>query len=207
MEPACKPVWKRMITVILCAVMITVGFRAATAYAAKSKPPLKVAWNGAAVSLVKVQKDGSEEAASLETVVDKWGEPDKKVKLDDVYTQYFWKNGKSTVQFDTCKNSDTGDAFLCHFFVQLKGKNDALCGIKIGMKKETAIKKLQKMYGKNNVCAAKEGQNVNLKKGKYVPTGKPTGDDEYIYVNAYTYVLPLYIDLKDNKVITMRFSS
>lgn len=202
-----KTTWKCIITAILCVVIAITSTGMNTAYAAESKPSLKVTFNGKTVILIKVLEDGSEEAVTVVDVVKKLGNPDKKEKLDDFYTEYVWKKGKSSIGFSNYKQSEDADDFLCHFGVRLEGKNDALCGIKVGMKKENALKKLKKMFGKNNICVAKEGQSIQYKNGKYIPKGRPTGDGEYINVDAYSYVSSLSFFLKDGRVSSIRFGS
>lgn len=200
-----KTIWKRILTVILCAAIAASGLCTGTAYASGKKPPLSVTFDGKSVDLVRVLEDGDEESASIGEVVEILGEPDEKEKLDKFYTSYLWENGKSGISFAHYVNEDLD--ILCHFGVTLKGKKDALCGIKTGMKKKTVLRKMKKKYGKNNVGTAKEGQALWKKNGKFVAKGKPTGDGEYITVYAYSYVLPLNFDLKDGRVVSMGFSS
>lgn len=200
-----KTAWKRIITVILCAAVAASGLCTDAAYAAGKKPPLSVTFDGKSVDMVRVLEDGDEESASIDEVVEILGEPDKKEKMDEFYTSYLWENGKSGISFAHYVNEDTD--ILCHFGVTLKGKKDALCSIKTGMKKKTVLRKMKKAYGKNNVWTAKEGQTLWNKNGKFVPKGKPTGDGEYITVFAYSYVLSLTFDLKDGRVVSMGFGS
>ena len=205
-----KTTFKRIIAVILCAVIAIASSGTNTAYAAKKMPPLKVAFNGKSVNMVKVLDDGSEETATAEAVVKKWGEPDKKSEFNDPgteFTEYVWKKGKTSIQFTNIKVLSNGNEYLGHFDVHLEGKKDALCGIKAGMKKAAALKKLKKMFGKDNVCVAKEGQIINFKNGIPVPEGKATGNGETIFVYSYSYVLSLGFSLKDGKISSMGFSS
>lgn len=202
-----KRPFKSLIAAVLCAVIAITGIGMDTARAAESKPPLKVTFNGTSVSLIKVLGDGSEKAVTVGAVVKKLGSPDKKEKIDDFYTRYVWKKGKSSIEFTNYKQSEDADDFLCHFDVHLQGRKDALFGIKVGMKKENALKKLKKTFGKNNVCAAKEGQVINFESGKPVPQGKPDGKGEDIFVYAYSNVLSLRFSLKDGLVSSMGFSS
>lgn len=132
------------------------------------------------------------------------GEPDQKEKMDEFFTYYLWENGKSGISFARHVNTD----YFLHFGVTLKGKKDALCGIKTGMKKKTVLRKMKKAYGKDNVGTAKEGQSFGYENGKFVAKGKPTGNGEYIIVYAnYVDVLSLNFDLKDGRVVSMGFSS
>jgi len=204
-----KTTMKRIIAIVLCAVIAIASTGTNTAYAATSKPPLKIKFNGKSINMVRVLENGDEESASINEVLNKFGNPDKKQtsKDDGRYTFYTWKKGKSSITFSHYVDTEYDTDILCHFNVNLKGKNDALCGIKVGMKKAKAIKKLKKMFGNNNVCVAKEGQTVFYKNGKYVPKGKPTGNGEYISVIAYSYVLSLSFYLKNGQVSSMGFAS
>ena len=206
-----KTTFKRIIAVILCAVIVIASTGTNTAYAATSKPPLKLKFNGKSINMVNVLENGNEETASIAEVMKKFGEPDKKSEANDLgteFTEYVWEKGSSSIQLTNIKVLSNGSEYLGHFDVQLKGKNDALCGIKVGMKKAAVLKKLKKMFGKNDVCVAKEGQSIVFKKGKYIPKGKATGDGEEIDVfNAYSYVLTLGFYLKNGRVFSMRFAS
>lgn len=198
-----KTTLKRIIAAIFCMVIVITSIGTSTAYAA-SKPPLKVTFNGKSINMVKTLANGEEESASIDEVLKIFGNPDKKQvnKNDERYTHYTWNKGKSSVGFAHYVDTEYNTDILCFFGVHLQNKNDALCGIKIGMKMDKALKKLEKMFGKKNVSILKTKKN-----GLMVEKKNPTGNNETISVMAYSYVLPLSFYLKNGRVASMGFNS
>lgn len=188
-----KTTWKRIITAIICAVIAITSIETSMAYAAKKKIPFKVAFNGTSVSLFKDINPG--DYSKLKTVEKKWGKPSKKETVGDSYaTECTWKKGKTSIHL-VGRNADD---CVIRFSIDIKDKNGALCGIKVGMKKETALKKMQNMFGKKNVTVEKyeDGQSVE------VPKSEQTGDDESIIVYL-PICLPIVFELKGGRVSYM----
>lgn len=196
-----KTLSKRIITAILCAVIAITGIGSSTAYAAGKKLPLKVTFNGTSVNLLKDMKKDDYASEKVETIEKKWGKPSKKEAVDDAYIEYTWKKGKTTIGFTL--NTEHNSLFMYH--IDIKDKNGALCGLKVGMKKEMVLKKMQKMFGKKNVIVVKEGQGLSYEDdGKPVPLGEPTGDGDFVWVNIDGYP-SITVLLKNGKVSSIGF--
>ena len=154
---------KRMLKVVFAAVLCVaialsdVGGMV-TADAAGKKQPLNVSFCGTTVKLVNdFYTDFSEwKPVKIKTVEKKWGKPNKK---DTAEYSYTWKKGKTTIKlidsgfFDGKESGDVGG-----ISIEIKDKNGSIYGVKVGMKKETALKKLRKAAGKDRVIVLKEGQ-------------------------------------------------
>lgn len=195
-----KTTCKRILTAILCvAIAITTSIGANTAYAAGKKLPLKVTFNGATATLVEDFK--ADISGTMKTVEAKWGKPNAKEKLDFYdYTRYVWKKGKTTITIN-----DRGDGFVGSIELDIYDKNGAIGGVKAGMKVETALKKLYKIYGKKNVAPLKEGQYAEPEKDAITITGKATGKEIIrIAINSGEY-MPVSISIENGKVSSMHF--
>ena len=190
-----KKLFKSIIAAVLCAVIVIASIGTNTAYAAK-KTPLKVTFNGKSINLIKDMYSG--DAPKIKELEKKWGEAGKK-KLDTYYSEYTWKKGKTSI-----KITDHGDGYVGGVTVSVKDKNGAMCGIKVGMKKETALKKLQKLFGEEKVIIQTEGQSISVDENNNpVLEGEPTGDGEHILV-CIGYA-PFGPELKNGKVSSISF--
>lgn len=94
-----KKLVKSITAVILIAAMAIGVFHTDTVYAAKKTPPLKITFNGKSLNLIKVQKDGEQKIAAVETIEKAFGAPDEKIELDENNTRYNWNKGKSYFGF------------------------------------------------------------------------------------------------------------
>lgn len=137
----------------------------------------------------------------IKTVEKKWGKPDKiewfvKKAKEGWYT---WKKGKTTIKLNNFSGKESGDVGG----IEIKDKNGSIYGVKVGMKKETALKKLRKAVGKNSVVVLKEGQQPegDQEEGCWInftgSTGEAVSDNEIIYVTAGPY-MPMQFELTKN---------
>lgn len=158
-----KRILKAMFAVALCAAIAVSGIatRAATSYAAEKKQPLSVNYCGTTVKLVKdlYGSFGTENSVKLTTVERKWGKPNKKeqpyANNDELW--YTWKKGKTKISINNYTGYGLG--YAGGIQIQIKDKNASIYGVKVGMKKEKALKKLEKAVGKEKVIVLKEGQS------------------------------------------------
>ena len=160
-----KNVIKSIIAIALCMVIALTGLDARTVSAAENKCPVKVTFNGKTVTLVKDQNDW-ESTPTLKTLKSKWGKP--KTKTDDSGVKYYtWKKGKTTIQIMDFMANENGIGFT---EIQIKDKNGAIWGVKVGMKRAAAIKKIEKATGEkipndvDHIFAG--GVNFMIKNGK-----------------------------------------
>lgn len=170
-----------MITAVLCAAVVIAGIRteSGTACAAAKKVPLKVVFDKTAVNLIKDLNGGHGDTAKLKKLEEKWGRPSKK-KAGDGTTSYTWKKGKTSVEVNDYL-AEKGCIGSIH--ISIEDKNGSMCGIKIGMKKTDAVKKLQKLFGKEKV------EVVEAEDGEYI-----------LATSGY---LPVHFGLSDGKVTDM----
>ncbi len=197
-----KTTMKRHITALLCAALVMTGLEAGTAYAAGKKTPLKVGYRGTTISLIKDlgTSTGRDDTPKLSSIKKKWGNPKK--GTSEGMTTYTWKKGKTSIEIT---DFDAGKDGVGSITVDIRDKNGSLCGVKVGMKRDAAVKKLQKQFGKKVVLVVKEGQQIDMKDdGSYIATGKATGEGETIYVYAGPY-MPVSIELENGKVTALSF--
>ncbi len=187
MKKTMKTLLKSIITAVLCAAVVIVGIRAesGTACAAEKKVPLKVVFDKTAVTLVKDLNDTKYnpgrvgESAKLKKLKEKWGGPSKKEVSENGLTYYTWKKGKTSVKV----NDQADKGYIGGISIDIGDKNGSMCGIKIGMKKADAVKKLQKLFGKEKV------EVVEAEDGEYIL--------------ATSVYLPVHFGLSDGKVTDM----
>lgn len=175
-----KTLLKSMLAAVLCAAVIIAGIStgAGTACAASKKVPLKVVFNNSAVNLITDlnTSTGRGDTPKLKKLEEKWGSPSKK-KDDSGMTTYTWKKGKTAIEIT---DYDAEKGGIGSISINIEDKNGSLCGVKTGMKKADAVKKLQKSLGKKAVSE----------------------DGEYIMALAGPY-MPVQIELSDGKVISI----
>lgn len=136
---------RRIATLVLCIVIALTASNLQTASAATEKLPLKVTFNGKngkkTVTIVKdLNKD--HDGIKIKTLKSKWGKPSKEENYG-TNTEYTWKKGKTSVTV----NNGPGTDYVWGLSVQIKDKNASLFGVTVGMKKNKAVKKLEKGMG------------------------------------------------------------
>ncbi len=87
------------------------------------------------------------------TIKKAWGASNKTVKLNSTAKIYTYKKGKSTLSILSSKDLNN-----LYYELTFKDKNMALNGVKVGMKKATAISKLKKAFGSSKVKDNKKGK-------------------------------------------------
>ena len=87
---------------------------------------------------------------------------------------YTWKSGKTEIWFNTDEKGKRSESIL----IDIKNKKATLCGIKVGMSKKQALRKLRKQWGKKNVSTTKN----------------------QILVQTYPGLIPMTFDLKSGKI-------
>lgn len=152
---------------------------------AKSSDGIKIVFNGKkAVAL------GSEsEPETLSRIEGRWGEKTRLAESPEEYAgeAYVWEKGKTFISIREYKESEGGG--LGYVMLAVSDKNASVAGVKVGMKKSRAVKKLQGIYGKENVVLLKEGQPA-------VPDWKPCPE-----ISVRTEAgMPVSFSLKNGRV-------
>ena len=141
-----------MLGILLCAMLLITGLETGTVQAAKKKIPLTVGFQGETVTLAEdVSEDIHITPKDLEK---KWGKPKK--KTEGTNTSYIWEKGKTSIRYSLDTESFT------MIFINIKDKNGEFLGVKGGMKKATAMKKLKKALGVKEADIQKEGKEERL---------------------------------------------
>lgn len=140
----CRKTWKGITAIMLCMVLALTGLNVQVASAASGKVPLKVTFKGKTAAFVKDLNKVSK-YPTVKSLTSKWGKPKKSAvqyNAEEAW-KYTWKKGKTEISLMT----DTKDekAEIRFGKVDIRDKNGALCGVKVGMKKDTAVKKLKKV--------------------------------------------------------------
>ena len=153
-----KKITKSILTSILCAVMILTGITASntsTVYAASKKTPFTLTFNRKTVTLSDDLNDSLENGidnVKFKTLKSKWG----KASISQIYTDYgsyTWLKGKSYVTYHRDFRSSSS---VDHIIYEAFDKNVSICGIKVGMKKSTVLKKLKKLVDTENIDVHEE---------------------------------------------------
>lgn len=79
-------------------------------------------------------------------------------------TTYTWKKGKTSIEIT---DYDVEKGGVGSISINIEDKNGSLCGVKTGMKKDDAIKNLQKSLGKKAV--SEDGEYIMALTGPYMP--------------------------------------
>lgn len=150
---------KSMIALTLCAMIVIAGIISTgtdAAYAA-SKTPLKVTFKKKTVTLMK-DINKAPTRPKVKTLTEKWGIPKKETwnenpenKAMETAKRYTWKKGKTTILYHIQKYKDPM-WISAHSYIEIKSadKNLTVLGVKVGTKKETAKKVLEKLGGETN---------------------------------------------------------
>lgn len=201
-----KKMLKMVFVAVLCVAMALsdIGGGMDTACATVKRQPLNVNFCGTTVKLVNdLFGDFSEwKPVKMKTVEKKWGKPNKiewLVKNEE--GRYIWKKGKTTISLNNYSGKAPGD--VGGIDIEMKDTNGSIYGVKVGMKKEKALKKLRKAVGKDRVIVLKEGQQPygDVQEGSMInftgSTGEAASNNEIIYVTAGPY-MPMQFDLTKN---------
>lgn len=179
-SPLMKTTLKSIIALIICIATIITSISAGTgtACAAGKKIPLKAGFKGTEIILVKDLNIGSREDTKIKKLEKKWGKPSKTKRLNENETSYIWKKGKTSIEIT---NDSTCKDYVGGIHISIKDKNGSLYGIKVGMKKNMAAKKIKKTLG----IKAKD-------------------DDESLWVDTGCYA-PISFEIKNGKVSFMHW--
>lgn len=140
-----KKTIRSIFTLTLCIILVITGIintGTDTACAADGKMPVKVTFKKKTVT---IDSGKSTNGADIqpETLEEKFGSPKETAEND--CTTYTWKKGKTTIEYSIYYMGDK--VYQKHIGIDIQDRNATLYGIKTGMNKSTALKKLQKAYG------------------------------------------------------------
>lgn len=182
-----------LIALILCAVLAISGLCVETAYAANKKMSLKVGFKGKTVNLIKdINDEYDRYELSVASVQKKWGKPKTKKYGDS--TMYTWKKGKTTIEVSDFDAKKDGKSYVGGITIHIKDKNGSLWGVKVGMKAETALKKIKKALDTENVV-----DDINDVYGVGIAYTKDC-------ISAFTGpYMPANFELKNGKVTSIGF--
>lgn len=110
---------------------------------------LKVTYKGKTVALVKSfhgNEYGRNSSITFAKCEKAWGKAKK--KNDHGLVTYTWKNKKTQIDLT---NYDAPTGVVGSINVSVKDKNGSIAGIKVGMSKAKAVKKLNTIFGSTNV--------------------------------------------------------
>lgn len=174
-----KTLLKSMLAAVLCAAVISTG--AGTACAASKKAPLKVVFDKKAVNLIKDlnTSTGRGDTPKLKKLEESWGRPSKN-KDESGITTYTWKKGKTSIEIT---DYDVEKGGIGSITISIEDKNGSLCGVKTGMKKADAIKKLQKSLGKKAV--SEDGGYIMALAGPYMPVQIGLSDGKVVSISWF----------------------
>lgn len=140
--------------VLICMMMVSIIF-SGTDVSAAQKAVLKVGYKGKTVTLMKNLKDSHKNNVSLKTVQKAWGKGKKK-KMNN-FAAYTWKTKKTRIEISD--NNNPGK--VSGLSITIEDKNGSVAGVKVGMTKAKALKKLKKTFGAKHVKMQKI-ENGNL---------------------------------------------
>lgn len=153
--------------VLICVLLVSIVF-GGTDVSAKSKVALKVTYKGKTVTLIKNNKK-----VSIKSVQKAWGQGNP--KTTNTWMTYTWQTKKTKISIED--NHYTGKVGGIN--ISIEDKNGSIAGVKVGMTKAQALKKLKKVYGSKHVQAQGDfiridnlGMNsFTIKSGKIVRMG------------------------------------
>lgn len=140
------------------------------------------------------------EPETLSQVEKKWG---KKTRLAEGYEEYagdayVWVKGKTFISIR--EYSASGGGGLGYVMLEIGDKNASVAGVKVGMKRSSALKKLQDSFGKKKVAQLKDGQYAVPNGGSFTIEGKASGK-AFTEISVMTEKgMPLSFTLKNGKV-------
>lgn len=188
---------KRILPALLAACMVfsLVLFAGADVYA-ESAGGIKIAFNGKKAVVL----NSGAEPETLSQVEKKWG---KKTRLAEGYEEYagdayVWEKGKTFISIR--EYSASGGGGLGYVMLEIGDKNASVAGVKVGMKRSSALKKLQGSFGKKKVAQLKDGQYAVPDGGSFTIEGKASGK-AFTEISVMTEKgMPLSFTLKNGKV-------
>lgn len=130
--------------VLICMMMVSIIF-SGTDVSAAQKAVIKAGYKGKTVTLMKNLKDSHKNNVSLKTVQKAWGKG--KAKKMTGFTTYIWKTKKTKIEISDNNNPGKVSGLI----IDIKDKNGSLAGVKVGMTKAKALKKLKKTFGAKHV--------------------------------------------------------
>lgn len=161
---------------LICMLLVSILF-GGTDVSAKANRLLKVTYKGKTVALVKnynVNEYGRSKSITLAKCEKAWGKAKK--KKNDALVTYTWKNKKTNIEL-TNFDAPAGEVGSIH--ISIKDKNGSIAGIKVGMSKAKAIKKLKDIFGSSNVKVYPQsvsgiygGNGMHISTGFTVKNGK-----------------------------------
>lgn len=188
---------KRILSALLAVCMVfSMVLFARLDVSAKSADGIKIVFNGKK----SITLDSSSEPKTLSQVESKWGE---KTRLAEGYEEYageayVWEKGKAFISIREYKEFEGGG--LGYVMLEIGDKNASVAGVTVGMKRSSAVKKLQKIYGKKKVVLLKDGQYAVPDGDSFTIDGKASGKS-YTQISVMTKKgMPLSFTLKNNKV-------
>lgn len=159
---------KRILSIImaLCAIAgLVLGTQTEVSAKNQKSPTLTLTFNGGTITLDFVRatvddKKDSKEPKTLAEVEEKFGKRSKmeeeKIESPEDETLYWytytWKKGKTKISI----SDNPQIPRLKYATIDIKDKNGAINGIKVGMPKAKAVKILKKQYGNKNVSVSKK---------------------------------------------------
>lgn len=131
-----------------------------TEVSAKTKKTVKLTFNGKSITLDtdRGQKN-RQEPKTLSEVENKLGKKTRKgTEKDGGYGEtYVWKKGKTKIVI----SEDVGGNGLGYASIEINDKNGSMDGLKVGMSKDKAVKKLKNAYGSKHVQVSKNSLFVD----------------------------------------------
>ena len=153
---------KKRILSIFMALCVIAGLvlGAQTEVSAKTKKTVKVTFNGKSITLDTDRgQKARKEPKTLSAVENKLGKKSRMATDDDgVYgNAYVWEKGKTTIAI----SEDEANNGLGGISITIKDKNGSIDGLKVGMTKAKAVKKLKNAYGSTHVQVSKNSIYVD----------------------------------------------
>ena len=150
----------------------------------QKSPTLTITFNGGSITLDFARADiftvddekNSQEPKTLDEVEEKFGKRTKMTKNEITLSEdetkywatYIWKKGKTKISIS--ENPEINR--LRDAIVDIKDKNGAINGIKVGMSKAKAVKILKNQYGSKNVDVGKNSVSAAYQLILYLKNGK-----------------------------------
>lgn len=133
---------------LICMLLASIMF-GGTDVSAKPSRSLKVTYKGKTVTLEKTSgsdKRGRNKDITVAKCEKAWGKAKKSTTENIVF--YLWKNKKTRIEFS---DYDAPAGAVGAMDIEIRDKNGAFAGIKVGMSKAKAVKKMRKVFGSRNV--------------------------------------------------------
>lgn len=151
---------------LICMLLVSIIF-GGTNVSANAKKSLKVTYKGKTITLSQnfnVDKYGRNKNITFAKCEKAWGKA-KKVKSGGIVF-YAWKSKKTLIEMSNYKTT-AGEVGAIS--ISVKDKNCSVSGVKVGMSKAKALKKLNKTFGSKNVKVTSKYIYIKYG-GKRMPT-------------------------------------